>query len=88
MSDSIEKQQEIDQNYEAFLKMLPSIMLKNSGKYVVMKDQKPIEFFDTARDALIYANNKYSDGLFSIQEVTNKIIDLGWISHASIQANV
>lgn len=88
MSEAAKKQQEIDQNYEAFLELLPSLMKTHAGKFVVIKSQKPIEFFDTARDALIYANNKYADGFFSIQEVTNKVIDLGWISHASIQARV
>ena len=89
MSDiTTQKQKEIDQNYDSFLEILPDLLKTKAGKFVVMQNKKPIAFFDTARDALVYGNNKYPDGLFSVQEVTNKVIDLGWISHAGIQANV
>ncbi|MGQ0527583.1 MAG: hypothetical protein ACT4OY_06090 [Alphaproteobacteria bacterium] len=88
MPKAIEKQQEIDQNYEAFLEILPSLMKTQAGKFVIMRHKKTVEFFDTARDAMIYASNEYKDDLFSVQEVTDKVVDLGWISYAPIQANL
>ncbi len=85
MSTSIsEKQAEIDNNYEAFRKILPELMRSYVGKFVVMRHQQPVQFFDTTRDAMIYAVKTYEDGLFSVQEITQKPVDLGWFSHAAL----
>lgn len=86
MAISAEKQREIDANYQAFRDILPELMKTHGGKFVVMRHQKPIEFFDTARDSLVFATRGYDDGLFSIQEVTDKIVDLGWFSYAASYA--
>jgi hypothetical protein len=87
MSDQ-KKQHEIDENYEVFSRLLPDLMKNHAGKFVVMRHQKPVEFFDTARDAMVYASKTYSDGLFSVQEVTQKAVDLGWFSHAPLHDSV
>jgi hypothetical protein len=85
MSTSIEKKQKaIDENYKAFSQILPELMKIYAGKFVVMRDKKAIEFFDTARDAMIYGAKTYEDGLFSVQEITQKPVDLGWFSHADL----
>ncbi len=81
---SQEKQTEIDDNYRAFAEILPELMLKHSGKFVVMRHKEPVGVFDTARDAMVHAVASYKDGLFSVQEVTQKAVDLGWFSHASL----
>jgi len=83
MSDfTSKKQQEIDQNYQEFLRLRPSLMEQYSGQFVVMRDKKTIAFFDTAKDAIIHATRTYPDGIFSVQEVTEDVADLGWFSHA------
>ena len=82
MSVSDLKQQEIDANYERFKAMLPDIIQLHRGKYAVMRHAKIVEYFDSARDALVFASHQYPDGLFSIQEVTDKVVDLGWFSYA------
>ncbi len=84
MSDLEKKQREVDENYDAFLEILPQLMKKHEGKFALMRHKEPVEFFDTTRDALIYATKTYKDGLYSVQEVTQKPIDLGWFSHAPI----
>ena len=76
------KQAELDANYEAFRAMLPALLEGKAGKFVVLRHQKAIETFDTLHDAVVFAAKTYSDGLFSVQEVTDQIIDLGWYSHA------
>ncbi len=78
-----EKQAEVDRNYEAFRKILPNLMKTHVGRFAVMRHEEPVAFFDTIRDAMVYAVNTYEDGLFSVQEVTQKPVDLGWFSHAS-----
>lgn len=81
-------QKEIDQNFEAFEKLVPELIKNHRGQFVVMRKEKPIEFFDTIRDAMIFADTKFDDGLFSIQEINQKPIDLGWFSHAPVQSTV
>ncbi len=82
------KQIEIDQNYEAFEELLPELVKNHRGQYVVMRKEKPIEFFDTLRDAMIFADKSFDDNLFSIQEVSQTPIDLGWFSDAPIQSSI
>jgi len=76
------KQQAVDKNYTAFKKLLPSILPKHANKYALMRDGEIVEFFDTARDALITGNKLYEDDLFSVQRVTDTVEDLGYYSHA------
>ena len=47
-----------------------------------MRDAKIVDFFDTSRDAFVAGSNMYADGRFSIQEVTDQAVDLGYLSHA------
>ena len=75
-------QAEVDKNFEAFKAMLPELLKDHAGKHVLLRDAKLIEKFDTAGDALIYAQAQFPDGLYSIQEVTGHTIDLGFFSHA------
>ncbi len=58
------------------------VMTDHAGKYVLLRKSELIQKFDTAGDALIYAQAQFPDGLYSIQEVTGHIIDLGYFSHA------
>jgi hypothetical protein len=49
-----------------------------------MRDEQIIEFFDTARDAYVAGQRFFNqDRLFSVQEVTETPVDLGFFSHAS-----
>ncbi len=65
-------QAEVDRNFEAFRGMLPDLLKDHAGKYALLRDTKLIEKFDTAGDALIYAQAQFPDGLYSIQEVTGR----------------
>ncbi len=82
MSDTEARQRAVDENYEAFKAMLPELAKSHPGKYALMREREVVEFFDTARDALVYAQKEYPDGLYSIQQVTETIADLGYFSHA------
>ena len=75
-----EKRRELDTNFAAFRKMLPDLMKSRTGKYALMRHEKVVEFFDTMRDAFVYALRVYPDDMFSIQEVTTRVVDLGWFS--------
>jgi hypothetical protein len=78
----------VERNYEAFRKLLPELLLTHRGKFALMRDGSAIEFFDTAGDAAIFGARQYPDLLFSVQEVSNASVDLGYFSHAVHHASV
>ena len=77
-----EIQAAVDKNFAAFKAKLPELIKEYPGKYVVMRDEKVVEAFDSVRDARIYGESQFPDGLFSIQQVTTQLADLGFFSHA------
>jgi hypothetical protein len=87
MSDP--RRDQLDRNYQAFASQLPTLLAAHRGKFALMRDGQIIEFFDTARDAYVAGNTLYKDDrLFSVQEVTDSPIDLGFFSHAVPQRSL
>jgi len=81
MSDP--RQDEVKRNYEAFEKLLPTLLPERAGKFALMRNAELVEFFDTARDAFVAGQRLFAqDGLFSVQEVVETPVDLGFFSHA------
>ncbi len=81
MSDLSRNQ--LDQNYEAFTKLLPELVKSHPGKFALMHDGNIMEYFDTVRDAYKTGNALFKkDTEFSIQEIIETPIDLGFFSHA------
>jgi hypothetical protein len=76
-------QDEVERNYAAFVQELPTLLQTHRGKFALMRQGKIVEFFDTARDAHVAGRELYkADGLYSVQEVTDVPVDLGFFSHA------
>lgn len=69
--------QTIDENYAAFEKELPELMLRHPGRFALMRNAGIVDFFDTARNAVIAGEHLYEDDEFSIQEVTMTPVNLG-----------
>jgi hypothetical protein len=87
MLDSIRKQ--VETNYKAFQEKLPSLLTTFRGKFALMRDGQIIEFFDTARDAYIAGQKIFKeDQLFSVQEVIETPVDLGFFSYALPQRQI
>ena len=83
MVDQAKLQEEVDKNYEAFLKELPKLRIAHEGKIALLRSKNVVQIFDTASDAMIYGRAEYDDGLFSIQEITSgDAVDMGYFSHA------
>ena len=80
MSDAIDQQ--IESNYRAFEEKLPGLVPAYRGKFALMRNGDIIEFFDTARDAYVAGQKLFPDRLFSVQEITDVPVDLGFFSHA------
>lgn len=73
---------EIDRNMFAFQSQLAGLLDKHRGHFALLRDQQIVEIFESLRKAIDVAHQKFSDGKFSIQEVTDRPIDLGFFSHA------
>jgi len=80
--DAARQKVEVDENYDAFMRMLGSILPEHRDKLALMREGRIVGYFNTPRDALEAASEQFPDGIFSIQEVTDEPIDLGFWSHA------
>jgi hypothetical protein len=79
--DLARQSREVDRNYDAFVRMLTSIIDDHRDQLALMRDGKIVGFFQTPREALEAATEQFPDQIFSIQEVTDEPIDLGFWSH-------
>ena len=78
----VERQKlEVDRNYDAFMRMLGTILPDQRDRLALMRDGRIVGYFDTPREALRAADDLFPDRIFSIQEVTDEPIDLGFWSH-------
>ncbi|WP_439544987.1 hypothetical protein [Sandarakinorhabdus sp.] len=80
--DNDAQRREVDQNYDRFQRILGSILAEHEGQIALMRHGEIVGFFDHVRDALNCARSRFSDGIFSLQDVTREPIDLGIFSHA------
>lgn len=81
-------QDQIDQNYAAFTALLPDLMKTSAGKWALLRNERIEAVFDTGRDAQLAGEKLFADRLFSVQEVRDRAVDLGWFSHAVPQRTV
>ena len=57
MLDRMLRQDQVDQNYESFKRLMPELLRDHAGKYAVIREGIVIKFFDTnADDHLVAAN--------------------------------
>ena len=80
-------QSEVKRNYDAFMQQLPQLLTTQRGKFALMRDEKIVEFFDTSADAYRAGQKLYPDLRFSIQQVIDGPVDLGFFSHALASAD-
>ena len=79
--DTVRQNEEVDRNYDVFMRMLGSILDEHRDQLALMRDGKIVEFFDKPADAYRAGVERFPDRIFSIQEVTDEPIDLGFWSH-------
>ena len=78
----MELEREVDLNFDTFAEELPELMPHHAGEYVLMKNSRMVSFHASADAALAAGRAAFPDGIYSIQEVTDRPIDLGFFSHA------
>ena len=76
------RQEQVDLNYQSFLKALPDLIAEHGGKFALMSDGEIIDFYETVGDAYLAGSKIYGDGKFSIQEINGVPVNLGYFSYA------
>ena len=75
---------EVDRNYDVFTRVLGGLLAAHRDQFALMRDGAIVAFFDKPGDASRECIARYADEAFSIQEVTDEPIDLGFRSHAPV----
>jgi hypothetical protein len=81
--DAARQDREVDRNYDVFVRLLSSLLPEHRDEYALMRDGEIIDFFEKPGEANRAGVEKFADGVFSIQEVTDEPIDLGFWSHVA-----
>jgi hypothetical protein len=81
--DHARQKLEVDRNYDQFMRMLGSLLAEHRDELALMREGRVVGFYQTPKEALHAATEMFPDGIFSIQEVTDEPIDLGFWSHVA-----
>ena len=81
--DRARQTHEVDQNYDAFQRILASLLPDQRDRYALMRARVVVAIFDTPGAANREGIKRFSDRIFSIQEVTDEPIDLGFYSRVA-----
>jgi hypothetical protein len=73
---------EVDRNYAVFETALGNWLAGHRGQFALMRHGELVAFHPTQADALASGRAAFADRLFSVQEVTDRPVDLGFFSHA------
>lgn len=79
--DTLRQRQQVDLNYDAFTRMLNRLLVDHRDELALMRDGEVIGFYQRPGDAYQTGISLYPDEIFSIQEVTDEPIDLGFWSY-------
>lgn len=75
-------EEEIDRNFAAFEAILPVLMTSRAGAHALLRHAEVVDFYDSVSAALAAGRSRFHDGMYSVQEVTDRPVDLGFYSHA------
>ena len=71
------RETEIDQNYDFFQRNLGGLLVDHKGQYALLRSCSIVEFFDQPGEAYRAGLARFSDAIFSIQEVRSEPIEMG-----------
>lgn len=78
-----EREQEISQNFQAFEGFLANLLPKHAGEFALLSREELIGVYPRVMDAMTEGSARFGDGNFSVQRITNRPLDLGFLSYAS-----
>ncbi len=73
---------EIDSNYDAFQRVLVKHLKSHESEFALLRKGEIIAFFPTVSEAASEAAIRFQDQVYSIQQVVQDPIDLGFFTHA------
>lgn len=76
------QQREVDANYDFFQRHLGAILADHEGEYALIRSRRIMGYFEKPGSAYDEGMRRFSDGRFSIQEVTDEPLHLGFWSIA------
>lgn len=82
--DRERQKKQVDLNYDVFMRRLSEFLPKHRDEWALMRDGEVIAFFVKPGEAIDAARARYPDEIFSLQEVTDEPIDLGFYSHVAL----
>lgn len=79
-----------EENFEFFLNHLDDLMKEHQGEFVLIHNKQFIGFYETDEQAFNEGMNKYGLGLYSVQEITDRVefigkYDIAQVSKTTIQ---
>ena len=80
--NALEKAQlEVDKNFEFFKSKLQKLKIDHANKFALIHHQEIIAYYNDEMDAIDTGIREYDYGNFSVQQVAEKPIDLGYQSN-------
>ena len=83
-----DQQKEVDRNYAIFRRRLPALLKTDADRFALMRDGAIVACFDTSEEAIEAGRRRFGNAPFSVQEITDRTVDLGYLSHAGILGRV
>ena len=73
---------EVDRNYAVFQKLLPQLLIKQRGKVALMRGGEIVAVANDIATAEAEGIRLFKDGIFSVQPITDEVVELGSRAHA------
>ncbi|MES2754851.1 MAG: hypothetical protein V4659_09320 [Pseudomonadota bacterium] len=80
--DADAQRREIDANYDFLQRHLTDMLADHAGEYALLKSCKVVGYYGKVGSAYDEGMRRFPDGRFSIQEVTDEPLHLGFWSVA------
>ena len=73
---------EIERNFDFFQRNLSKFLPLERGRFALLRDCNVVMFYKTPFEAETAGEKQFPDGVYSIQEVTESPVDLGFFTYA------
>ena len=83
MVDRERQAHEVDRNYDAFVRLLATLLPEHRDQWAPMHDARIVSIFPDVGTAYDQSRAAYGKQGFLIQEITDEPIDLGFWSHVA-----
>jgi hypothetical protein len=74
---NLDRRAEIDRNYDYFQRKLGGLLADHEGQYALIRHKCIVDFYDLPGTAYRAGLSRFSDRVFSVQEVRDEPIELG-----------